>query len=274
MIRKHWSLLFCAAIVALGLPPTLAGQVLNPNFQAAEISYFDLNDPHVSDGLMEFNNTGLVISDVAACSYWHDNVPGSTDPANFTLYTGYSAVVEAVRDGMAPAANAQGVLLPTWTGSQGITGLNAAEYPSTYCIAFAYAGTLADVGLDWGGVALTPSDSSALLLRETYVGDANLDGSVDATDSSVWQSHVGTVPSGTSIGPVSGDFLYCSFLNGQPVDTTYDENAMLNNYGAPFLGPGPYSYVIPTPEPTSAALLGSALLGLGLVYLRRHRRKG
>ena len=121
-----------------------------------------------TSGLLEFNNTGLVITNVAACEYWHSNGNGT-----YIEYTGLPAFMIAVLDGYDNGS---------WEGHSGITGSNAITDPSEYCIAFAYASNLGYVGQTWGGIALTASDSNDLLIRETYMGDANLDGMVNIYD--------------------------------------------------------------------------------------------
>ena len=142
MTRSHCARFFCAAVfgLALGLAPSSArAGYLNPNFQAAEISTLDLGSAGTS-GLLEFNNTGLVITNVAACEYWHSNGNGT-----YIEYTGLPAFMIAVLDGYDNGS---------WEGHSGITGSNAITDPSEYCIAFAYASNLGYVGQTWGGIAV------------------------------------------------------------------------------------------------------------------------
>ena len=273
--RAFWPLLLLAAS-GLGLPfasSSAPAQTLNPTFQAAEISTLDLGDPSISQGpggLIELNNTGLVITNVLDSTYWHNNGDGTT-----AEYTGLPAIVKAVLDGRNNG---------TWQGIQGITGMNAAQNPSTYCIAFATVDQLGYENTTWGGVALAASDTTTnggqgdLLIRETYVGDAMLDGTVDvAHDYMAWLSSYGETPALPGpVGPAAGDFDYYSLTTGNPVDVAHDYMAWLANYGAPPLGgdvPGldvsPAG--VPVPEPASLAMLAAAGI-LGLMLIRRSKK--
>jgi hypothetical protein len=69
----------------------------------------------------------------------------------------------------------------TWTGS-GITSSAAAGNPTTYGVGYAQNDMLSAPYDEFSGV---PVDSSAILVKYTYLGDVNLDGKVDDKDVTV-----------------------------------------------------------------------------------------
>ena len=290
MKRMHWSFLFCAAVagLVLGLPLS-ARATLNPSFQSAEINTLDLGDTGVSTGsggLVELNNTGLVITNVLNSTYYHNNGNNNT-----AMYTGQSAIIKAVLDGMAGQTNSQGQVLATWQGTQGITGINAAASPGTYGIAFAYSNNIQPslYGSTWGGTLISSGDTANngnngdMLIRETYVGDANLAGQVDvANDYDTWAANFGTVvgqdpttSTNGNVGITAGDFANYSFLNPtQPVDVANDYDLWAATFGDPPLGgvggPVHLAGVAAVPEPSNFVLLAVAgLFGLVLFAIRR-----
>src|SRR5581483_7960171 len=97
-------------------------------------------------------------------------------------------------------------------------------------------------------------DQSALLLRTTYAGDADLNGVVNALDFSVLVSHFGSATQLWS----AGDFNYDGTVN------TLDFNLLATNFGATLTNPVLGSLV---PEPTTIASL------VALTALLRRRRK-
>ena len=118
----------------------------------------------------------------------------------------------------------------------------------------------------FGGITV---DSSSLLVKYTYGGDANLDGQVDVTDlgalATNWQ---------TSSVWTGGDFDYSGF-----VDVT-DLGILATNWqagvGSP-LGPGSFQAALASvglggvsvPEPTTITLIG-----LGMMGMAARRRRG
>jgi len=290
MKRLHWSLALCAAVFALGLAATAQAGLpyngLNPNFQAAKISGFDLNDPAVSQGTMgviALNNTGLVITNINSCTYYPNGQNGSSVSSGTQALTGYSAVMQAVLDGY------NGGL---WTGNQGIVGLNASQDSSDYCIAFDYSNDLGYRNTTWGGVTFSDSDANNnggqgdMMIRETYVGDAILDGRVDTSGYFAWLNgwESGNTPgSTTAVGPCAGDFAYNSLTSGLPVDTTGYFGwlgSWETNVGS-ILGAGvsvppataSSSVSSAVPEPSSLVLLAVAAF-LGLIFVGKRKLLG
>ena len=217
-----------------GIAPTQ----LNPDFQAVRINGFDLDDPNVSsgtNGILALNNTGLVITNINACTYYPNGnyTGGGLGTSGTQALTGYSAIVQAVLDGY----NNGG-----WNGNEGITGTNAIQNPNVYGIGFAYVNDLGYAGTSWGGVSLTGTDATSnggngdLLIRETYTADSNLKGYVDiAHDYTNWLaaysqgSQSGLAPSGP-VGMVAADFGFYSLQTGQPVDIAHDYTTWLASY--------------------------------------------
>ena len=125
-------------------------------FQATRISTLDLGSTSGTGGLVELQNTGLVITDVADSTYVHWNTPAQG--GGYVVDTGFSAIVSAVQDGL--DFNGTGF---DWKGQSGITGLNAQQsgVRPVYGIGFDTAGDIGVFagGVTWGGVLLTASDA-------------------------------------------------------------------------------------------------------------------
>ncbi|HEY1686756.1 MAG TPA: hypothetical protein VGG19_18490 [Tepidisphaeraceae bacterium] len=120
-----------------------------------------------------------------------------------------------------------------WTGS-GIISSTAAGNPA---VAIGYSENSALGLTTFGGATV---DSTAILIRYTWVGDANLDGKVDATDLSMIQSN------GTTWD--TGDFNYDGVVNA-------DDYALFN-LGLAESGGNP----IPVPEPAAWGIFTILLL--------------
>ena len=177
-----------APSVALAQPSQFGG--------VQQISSIDLDDPNVSQGtagLFEFGDAGMVITDVADCSYYHRNSNGT-----YVEYSGYQAIVQAVVDGMNggnPAA-----------ATQGITPLDARDASDPYAKYFAigYADNNYLGATSWDGITLSTTNNE-VLLAETWLGDADLAGQVTIADYDIWKnSFTGatTIPDGW----ITGDF--------------------------------------------------------------------
>jgi PEP-CTERM motif len=154
-----------------------------------------------------------------------------------------------------------------WTGTVGITSSAAAAAPSTTAVGV-------EVNDNGHGVALMssfegqPVADGDILVKYTYVGDANLSGAINASDYTAIDNGFNLHMSGWS----NGDFNYDGVVNGD--DYTLIDNAF-NTQGTPFLsasaGPSEQiaSAVSAVPEPGTLSLLaigGAAILG------RRRRR--
>lgn len=297
MKRLQWSTLFFAAVFALAVgaaPSSVQAQnVVGPQgtpFEAQVIPTLNINGNSSSGGLVELQNTGLAISNVAGCSY----VPYGSS----TAITGYAALVTMIMDG-------------AQYGSQGIVGVNELNPASThaYCITMDWMGNTqygpTDAsGLNWGGIKFSDSDAQTnnetyaansagfpgysgpmgdMLIRETYVGDANLDGTVDiANDLAIWQTNFGlsgqaNYVNPTQWGPAAGDFAYNDTVLGSGgIDVPNDLAAwQTNGTAVPPIGDGNASVasnnVAVVPEPGTFALLMVAALS-AVVCLRSRLR--
>jgi hypothetical protein len=122
----------------------------------------------------------------------------------------------------------------------------AAQSSQTHktALGFAEASALSTIPASFGTV-----NSTSVLVRYTYTGDANLDGVVDTSDFTAMASHF----NGTSQSWTAGDFNYDGVVNA------LDFNAIATNYGQVMSSPALGSVV---PEPTSAmaAIFATLLL--------------
>ncbi len=147
-----------------------------------------------------------------------------------------------------------------WTGN-GISSTSAASVfadnsnPHKTALGFAEASSIG--ATTFAGVTL--ADSSAIVIGYTYLGDANLDGNVNALDFNALATNFGA--NGTSNYWMNGDFNYDGVVN------TSDFLMLAGNFGSALSAPALGSLV---PEPTSAG----ALFGLlSLTIIRRRRRR-
>ena len=107
----------------------------------------------------------------------------------------------------------------TWNGSGGITSSAAAAAPSTRAVGYAEASSLfTTFPATWLGRQV---DNTSVLIRQTRLGDANLDGSVNLADFNRLAGNFGL--SGKLW--IDGDFNYDDSVN------LGDFNALGGNYG-------------------------------------------
>jgi PEP-CTERM motif len=153
-----------------------------------------------------------------------------------------------------------------WTGSNGITSTSAAASPTTTALGV-------EVNDNGHGVALMtsfdgqPVADGDILVKYTYVGDADLTGSINASDymqiDNGFANHL--------TGWHNGDFNYDGVVNGD--DYTLIDNAF-NTQGANIAGisAGPAESIASpaaVPEPASLGLLG---ISAAAMFTRRRRR--
>jgi len=139
------------------------------------------------------------------------------------------------------------ILAQLTAGAGGGNGIGSG-FSVSYGVGYAEASQLSMVPAGFGSV-----DSTAVLLRGTLLGDANLDGTVNLDDFTALAASFGG-PGGW----INGDFNYASGVN---LD---DFTALAANFGQSVAGDAPRGAV---PEPTSAVLLVAAA---ALMHRRRH----
>jgi hypothetical protein len=158
-----------------------------------------------------------------------------------------------------PIANVRSLILQgfnggSWTGNGMTSSAAAAASTSAHKTALGYAEASAINAGSFGGETV---DGTSLLVRYTYSGDANIDGTVDLTDFTFLAANFNK---GSGAVWLEGDFNY-----DQKVDLT-DFTFLASNFNQSFPadGGGLGSSV---PEPTSMfALIGAAS---GLMFRRR-----
>lgn len=136
-----------------------------------------------------------------------------------------------------------------WDGTAGIT--SSSINPSNEALGYAMAGELSLSTFD--GISVSSGD---ILVKYTYQGDANLDGSVDLTDEAIMENNWGSATDWAH-----GYFEYTSGVSGLT-----DLSVILNNFGDQG---GPAGVLIAsTPEPASLGALGIS----AVVLLKRRKR--
>ncbi len=165
---------------------------------------------------------------------------------NGTAYTGVTGLIQTGRNG--GSWDGPGLVGTNTSFSQGLTGLAVA----------------ANAGLGkttFGGMSVGPAD---VLVMCTYVGDADLNGRIDADDyfsiDKGYASH--------SSGYVNGDFNYDGRVDGDDyfiIDSNYVRQSTPFPDAAPL---GDSTGMTAVPEPAGIALLGITGMAIG----RRRRR--
>lgn len=169
-----------------------------------------------SNGLVDINDNGLIVNYDA----------GSLSPAS--TIRGY---IKSARNTGA------------WDGATGITSAAAAANPSKFGVGYAHVGTgSAEVNITaFRGINV---DTDTVVVRETYNGDADLNGDVDSVDFNRFLAGYG-MTSGADWA--NGDFNYDDKVN------TADFNYISGNFGE---------------APLASPLPGPALGEDGVMYLR------
>ena len=272
MKRSQWLFLLCAAV--FGLAPSFAWAI--PPFQALEFSTVNLG-PGTGNtgGQIQFDNTGMIIQNIGGSSFTHQNGDGTS-----STVPGFTGFINSIIDGY----NTE--ITGGTAGGQGIVGLNAVAYygssvtppGSGYTIAWDFQSDLEYSSFGGKPLATDGTNDGYLLVRETLVGDSNLDGVVDYTSdyTNGWYANFGSVPNPKGVqGPAVGDYAYNALLN-QPNGTVDYPNDYTNgwfpNFGASLPGGsgGPVAAgVAAVPEPSSILLLLSGAIFLGAFAVRK-----
>jgi PEP-CTERM motif/Dockerin type I domain len=158
------------------------------------------------------------------------------------------------------AAIKQGYNHGTWTGTTGITSSTAASNNTGLGVELNDDGTTAHNPLmsTFDGQTVTNTD---VLVKYTYLGDANLDGTINGADYLLIDNGFNIVATGWR----NGDFNYDGVINGDDY-TLIDNSFNTEPAGNPLASASPASQIA-IPEPTSFSLLG-----LGAACLLRRRR--
>jgi hypothetical protein len=166
-----------------------------------------------------------------------------------------------------------------WTGATGLTSSDAAAHVAqSYAIGYGEASlVLGPTGGTWNGATV---DGTALLIRETYFGDANLDGRVNADDLALLDRGRAKNLTAGSARWTDGDFNYDGVVNTSDyllADTAFGQNggvlseAFLSARAAEFGTEYVSALVVAVPEPTSLGLVG--VVAAGLMGRRRRLAK-
>jgi len=200
-----------------------------------------------------------------------------------TANTASAAVASTVAAEIASGRNnnAQGL----WTGT-GITSSLAAANPTLTAVGMIYNDNGSGTPLKTSFEGQTVSDGD-VLVKYTYDGDANLDGTVNGSDYTIIdnaynvdQAYLAAHPSGAAplTGWQNGDFNYDGQINGD--DYALIDNAFNMEGSVTFAGTsaGPAEMIAgdteqvaspAVPEPTTLTLIG---MGAGGLMVRRRRR--
>ena len=166
--------------------------------------------------------------------------------------------------GATPIATVRSLLVSGYNGGAwNGTGINSSAanahnaVPGAHTVALGYVeGSTAGISGSFSGQTLT--DATNVLIRYTYSGDANIDGTVDTIDF----NQVAANFSGSSKDWNQGDFNYDGTVD------SVDFNLLASNFGQ--VRPGAASQLGGlVPEPATGGLIVGALSVLGLARRRR-----
>ena len=231
---------FCGFFVAIAVVGLVAVSVARAdNMTVTTTSYFSINDYGAGNAgsEIEFTSTAnsgpivLILDNVAACSY--------TNSAG-TPYTGWNAIYQAIKTGQASGWN-------TSSGGMTMANLNTQEYSLGYG---EYQG-----------------NANEAIIMTTYLGDAQLLGTVTGNDYLAWKAEYTSQAGLTPMNYwTSGSFGYSGGATGN------DYLAWKGNYtkGVPSLFSasepvGAAGGLTGVPEPTSLVLLAVAAIALAAI---------
>jgi autotransporter-associated beta strand protein len=191
-------------------------------------------------------------------------------------YTGSTPLATITALVKAGVGTSDGNGKPQWNAAAGITSSNAQATHLLTALGIRDSGFTDHYGSQ---PALTsvddvPVDSSAVVVKYTWAGDANLDGKVDVNDYNVWNYFLLNPPTGENLTWFTGDFNYDGKIDVNDYNIwTYgflNQGGTLSDssIGSVSLAPTrlPDGQV---PEPTTLVLLAAG----GLVALARKRRR-
>ncbi len=266
MRRVHCLFFVSAAVTALAASSVLAQSPEGTTFQATELSTLTLGSTSGTQGaVVELQDTGLVIDNVAGSTYVHQNGDGTQ-----TVDTGFAALLAAAYDGS--LATQASLANGTAQGLVSVNAVNGNPLASYFGIAYANADSLGSQ-TSFGGIPLIyASTGNEAVIRDDYLGDANMAGVVTIDDYNLWaEGFTGVLQPAWN----SGDFNH---WNAVTID---DYNLWAESYTAdlpplgdsrdtePVVGAGSVAAV---PEPGTFALCLAAALS-GLAFAVRHFRK-
>jgi hypothetical protein len=229
--------------VAQAAPTTFFGEDLNPG-----------GDPHIlsafPNSVAARNSFFLDLVGVGTETFDSFSVGTNNPTATFNVPSG---TVQATLNGGTIAAGSDGAgRYPISSPNYLFAGTSSFAVTFSQPIAaFGFFGT--DIG-DFGGtLSLTLTDTSHVV---THLTVPNLLGTCGGTPCS---------------DPTSGSVLYFGFFDTGDTYTSiaFTNNSSVDNFGFDNFSVGTLAQVVPTPEPASLVMLGSAVAGLVMARRRR-----
>jgi hypothetical protein len=162
-------------------------------------------------------------------------------------YTGSTSPLTSVRTAIISGYNGG-----SWSGTGITSSAAAAGAGSAHKTALGYAESSAVLSSTGGSFSGQTVDGTAVLVRYTYAGDANIDGKVDTLDFNSLAGNFGG----------SGKVWSQADFNYDGVVDTLDFNNLAANFGQQLAEPGGANTAAGAliPEPTSLAVLAMPLL--------------
>jgi hypothetical protein len=248
-----------ASILTIGGPLTAAGRTITK----AGTGRLDVGSFSAA-GLTVNAGTVLLRAGAGTSRVQSLTIPAGAGTARHLDVTDNALVIDYASGGPSPIADvraqvASGFAAGSWNGNGIVSSLATAN---THAVGYGEASALASVPAVFGTV-----DSSAVLLRYTRFGDANLDGTVNLQDFNRLAASFGA----TGAFWHQGDFNYDGNVNLQ------DFNRLAANFGQSAAGasvtPEDWANLAAAvPEPvTVTSLLGIAVIALGQRNRQRQR---